>query len=288
MIVYIDGPELVGKTTLAEEIADGIALGKFDVKNGRKFDSRRHMLMSVIDGAGSDNYRIVDGGWLTEMYQQHRHGNSPEWSDSFIIEWMFSRPILGRGGRFVLFPEDDYELHRRHLEFGSGSTARDVIDEVTWFKLYGIHWGYTLLQNDGTIFDLLENTVKGRQSLFTNLHSVPAEWYTGPTDPAITIVGDSLSNGGISRPFMDATSAEYFRFLGPRAVLHIGYASIEHFEKLPPNLRSNVMTVGARARNIFPQFESLPDVRVDPSPERLKDFALNFRVSELVAAGGVK
>ena len=175
-----------------------------------------------------------------------------------MSEWFYGRALTGRGGKFILLPNDirTLETLRDESDLPVNPTA-----EFTEFERYGNYWGYNLLYNHYDAETLKNNILTARRSPFVNIHKSDSSQYIGSRNPTLTFVGDSTPQFDFAaKPFYCLNSMEYFRPFGRNAIRNFGYCTLEGLEELierEPQLFKTVITMGPRAFHYFPEYPNV-------------------------------
>ena len=268
--IIIEGPEKAGKSTLVEEILTGFEpeLSRRIHCVGRDSSNGFGYLHDFFRGLDSAEIQVWDRAWIGEFVYGKLLGDARLFAhDPFAAEWFYGRVMNGRGGKFVLIPEDIRELAKRRDE---SDLDVDPIQEAKYFKLYAMKWGYEFLFNDYDAASLMTNAVRARKSAFVNVHSVRSTNYVGALRPTVTFVGDTFQEFPfVHRPFYNRVAAEYFRPLTSRISLsQMGFANPEGFgELVEPDriLARKVITVGPKAAFMYPDYPNARYVKGDAS-----------------------
>lgn len=262
MIIMIEGPEKAGKTTLVEAILDGFDEDRSERHHCYGKDSADGIgyLRPFIKHLDSSFVSVWDRAWIGEIVYG-RLLSDGRWfaRDEFMCEWIYGRLLNGRGGKFVLLPEDCDELRARRDE---SDLEVDPIAESRIFKTHANRYDYEVLTNLYDEESLRENTLKARKSIFVDTHKIPSTEYVGPLKPVLTFVGDTQQEWSVDhRPFNNTIAAEYFRPFGYKAINLFGYSSVDgyakNFEKYP-KLFKQTIAVGPRAKHYFPNLPEAP------------------------------
>lgn len=223
---------------------------------------------------------ILKHGWVRDQIDLKiaQPGHTTDW---FLNEWLYTRPMIGRGGRHIVTP---HNLTSDELEAESLELTR-----------YAMKCRYNIVKlptKSGPPVITVENSdheeretnwddfvIDVRRSALVGIERVGAYHYVGPRHPRVTFVGDWV-RGIYSMPFVDPVSAEYFRQLGPDALYEFGYMrpeSVGHW--IPRRLRRKIITVGNRAHALYPQYPNIPGVEDDPTRGRLAEFYKMARIA---------
>jgi len=278
MIIYLDGPEKAGKSTLASEILEGFEEDRSQlVKHaGRDPQNGFGYLLPFVAGLDSPDIHVWDRGWSSEvvygrMLKQDRLFSK----DPFLCEWFYGRAMAGRGGKFIVLPNSIGKL--AELRDESDLDVNPINEYSAWLN-YANAWDYRIIVNDYTEESLATNAVKCRGSAFIKVHKMPSEDYIGPLNPKWLFVGDSHQTFSFEqRPFFNIDAAEYWRGFGAESVKRMGFASVEGFESIGTNLTSRIVTVGNKAAHFYPGFPNAPYVKGEPTAENILAFQLGVQ-----------
>lgn len=261
MIISIEGPEKAGKTTLVERTLANFEPDKSQLIkcSGRDAQNGLGYLPEFLSGLDSDSIQVWDRAWIGEaIYGELLQDGRAFADDPFMGEWIYGRALAGRGGKFILLPEDPKRL--RSLRDKTDLPVSPIA-EYSLFRDYAEEWGYEILWNDYTETGLAANSLKTRRSPFVGVHKVDSRLYIGSHNPIYTFVGESSQQWDFShRPFMNQWAAEYFRAFGDSAILDFGYASLKGCQELQdaePNLFKRIITVGSEAGRSFKAYPNV-------------------------------
>ena len=274
MLLYVDGPEKAGKTHLLANVMEGFDYNhrRAVKQNGR--DSKNGMGYHSQAVNHWDSRSVVSGwdrGWVSEVVygtllnQQRLFALDPHW-----CEWVYGRPLIGRGGRFILLPDEGSSLVDRRDE-----TDLDVspFAEITEFRNHGLAYGYTILTNRYDIISLAENVKTMRRAALLGLHHLDSDEYVGPLNPRVTFIGPSCIAGprGFGRrsvhgslkkiPMANQYWSKMFSRLGAQSITEFGYATPESYlanKNKHPQLFERVFTVGDEAAEVIPNEWNIP------------------------------
>lgn len=277
MLIYVDGPEKAGKTTLVGAAAEGFAENRHEVvkQTGRDTAGGMGYLKQFLSHIDSDNIYLWDRGWVSEVvYGKLLDDGRPFAEDPFLCEWMYGRPLIGRGGRFVLTPYDPEILF--DLRDGSDLPV-NPIREHELYESHGDDYGYQVLVNDYDPDSLTRNILTVRKSGLVGLHRLDSTQFIGPRRPFMTFIGKPVghSSGTTARPFYSPKMAEYFRPYGLLAINEFGYTTPETFEtyhKQFPQLFKRPVLVGEKLSYRFPYLPVVPYSRGYPTEDRIEEF----------------
>ena len=281
MIIYLDGPEKAGKSTLANEILEGFEPDRsLLVKHaGRDAQDGFGYLLPFVAGIDSPDIHVWDRGWSSEVVYGRMLREGRLFSkDPFLCEWFYGRAMAGRGGKFVVLPSKvDFLAELRD------ESDLDVLpgDEYSAWRNYANAWGYRIIINNYDEESLMANAAKCRGSAFIDTHKMPSTDYIGPLHPKWLFVGDCFQDYAFEqRPFFNETAAEYWRGFGAESVKRMGFASVAGFESIGTNLTNRIITVGNKAAHFYPGFPNAPYAKGEPTAENILAFQLGAEASK--------
>lgn len=264
MNIIIEGPEKAGKTTLIDLVLRGfkpertqrIHIHHRESEEPGSLGDGFGYLYRFVSGLDSPEIVTWDRGWISEnVYGNLLEDGRHLAKDPFKSEWFYGRALQGRGGKFVLLPDD-----RRILASlrDSSDIPVDPIEEFTAFERFADYWGYDVLYNNYDFKTLVDNMLEVRKSPFVGIHQSRSSQYIGSKNPVLTFVGDSTPQFNFApQPFYCENSMEYFRVFGRMATRNFGYATIEAVDEMrakEPHLFKTVVTLGPRAFHAFPEY----------------------------------
>jgi hypothetical protein len=219
-IIVLDGPENVGKTTLAMEIVRQNPGARYRHWGPVKHDEvYAPALMEDIMLGG---LVVWDRSWASEhVYSKllnrtkHRLGDDP-----FLGEWLYTRAVLSVGCCFMVVG-DEIQPH------DEDDLPVDPVEEQNEFTGYALDHGWPIVVNKFTAGNLVNNServmhhVNKLQMLVENeTYSVPPV-YAGPPCPKVMFVGERRSAGkfpGAFIPFASRLTTMLGREIGNNAV----------------------------------------------------------------------
>lgn len=284
MLIYFDGPEKAGKSTLAKSTAsrfeeDAVEIWKWTGPDNDTGFGYLRPFIAALDATHPTcgiQVHIFDRGWVSEHVYGKLLGEPRQFVfDPFLCEWLYGRALIGRGGKFIVLPEDVTDLEVRRDET---DLEVDPLDETLEYGSYAFKWGYTPLNNVYTKGNLAENTAEAARSVFIPTHTLHSTEYIGSLNPEIVFVGDTHQGFAFQhRPFFSRHDADWFRGFGPQAITEWGYASTKGFQRILDEnhknlLRGEVITVGPRAAYLFPDYPHAPYDMDSTDPEKINDF----------------
>jgi hypothetical protein len=267
MNIIFEGPEKAGKTTLVNWTLKGFEPTHCNIIkiSGPEKDELADegpgfgYLFRFVESLDSHDIIAWDRGWVSEnVYGNLLQDNRHLAKDPFKTEWFYGRALEGRGGKYIVLPNDPRKLAELRDETDQ---PVDPIAEYRAFQRYANHWGYEILYNNYTPQRLKTNMLKARRSPFVGVHKSDSSQYIGSRKPILTFVGDSTPQFEFANmPFYCENSMEYFRPFGRNATHHFGYCTIEAVDELrgrEPDLFSTVITMGPRAFHCFPEYPNV-------------------------------
>lgn len=274
MIIYIDGPEKAGKTTLANELTTVFKDNSTIMvknKNRAKMNGFEY-LDDFIAGISSSTPYIWDRGWASEwVYGKLLDQDRYFVQNPFLAEWVYGRMMNGRGNRFILLPEKiDKNIELRD----DSDINKNPKLEIELFKSYANMFGYIILENDYTPKKLRENVQKIFVNSMVQVNKSSPKEYVGPVNPEVTFIGDVTPQFKYGHyPFFNSVSSRYFKVFGKLAITKVGYMTIKGAMN-PANfyLLKNPVNVGSAARTKFPEWPTLPDIDHVPTTGQLNFF----------------
>lgn len=285
MIIVIEGPDKSGKSHLIGKTLAGFDPDRSYQKvfsNPDEQDGFGYM-PELDEHLNSDIVSVWHRGWVSESAYGSLLGQPRLLAENeFLGEWFYTRPLLGRGGNFILLPEDPAELGIRRDDTDFDNVTVNPIAEYEFYKLYAERWGYDVLLNDyqDESENTKENVLRLRRSAFgLGAMKLEDDDYIGSTNPMFTFVGQISSEMSSHRPFYSRAAARYFRQFGQRATRRFGYATMEAYElyrRKHSHLFANVFTVGGAAARRYPELPNLPVSGRLPSEAAVKEFRRAF------------
>lgn len=281
MLIYIDGPKNAGVGALAWATQQGfdathcnVIFSEYPDKNdGLGFIERFNHALGSVD------VHIMVRGWVTESLRGSLEGNLG-WlsSNYFASEWIYSRPMVDRGGQYVLMPYSEHQCAALKKE----QTQYSAFEEIKAYRDYASYWQYDTKYNHYNGRSLVNNSRSTRSSI-TRVHRWDHEDYVGPKNPEAIFVGESGNLLGMNAPFLNMSSIRYFEPFGVRAIRSFAYTTIEHFDKLPERLQRRGITVGPSAEYYHAELPNVPSVLRDWNEERQLEFIhfVNKRLGEI-------
>lgn len=242
-IIYIDGPEKSGKSTLIKELTWQLENSGVQVHHRRwgqvKPDDRVYSAPLQQDlGVQTKGVTIWDRGWASEyvygnLLNRPRRGSTNPW----ILEWLHGRAVHGRGIKAILLP---YQRTATAQHRDDTDLPVDVTAEFTAYDQYAKQFGYTSLINDYTeerlrlnakiLVESLppEEPVNARYATFDILH---------PRRPYRLIVGearnpkDFQTMAGAWLPFSSAKMCQFVqKYFGDWA-FQFAWSNTEDYER---------------------------------------------------------
>lgn len=230
-IIYIDGPEKAGKSTLIEAIREKIASKGIPVSVRKwgpvKPDDRQFAPPLQEDlNRNTKGYVIWDRGWVSEhvygtLLNRQRRGASNPW----LLEWLHGRAVNGHGTKIILLPYDVTEAMRRHDDTDLPVSAAD---EARVYQNYARRFGYNVLYNHYTEDSLRRNirmaigTVEEHSKIHPRIMSSGTEALRAPR----LIVGEERNPNdyktmpGAWMPFSSAKTTQFVqKYFGDDAMM---------------------------------------------------------------------
>lgn len=239
MIIYLDGAEKAGKTSLIRMLRTEFLESKSAIvikQTGKANPDGFVYLQELIQSVASKYIFIWDRGWISEVVYgkllfrlDENFGTRLFSEDKWLAEWFLSRLTVGRGGTFVISPNNPKQLIER----------RDDSDlpvyyklEDEYFRFYAENYGHTILVNDYTEESARENCRRALRKVYLDSHPFLPWEYIGPKSPKFVMVNQTLStfdledyNLQVEYPFYDKFWMEVFRPFGRKAISEFGYST---------------------------------------------------------------
>lgn len=227
-VIYIDGPEKSGKSTLIAELENQLKRRGAQVKVRRwgpvKPDDRAYSVPLREDLSTPGLVTIWDRGWVAEhvysrlLGRQRRLATNP-----WLGEWLHGRAVTRRGAKVIVLPLVAAESAVRR---DSTDLPVSVSEEISAFQQYAITYGYDMYYNDYNS-DWVQSTASEIYASMPSEDSVSPEFYTmgnNPVQPRSIIIGearnkrDSLTMAGAWLPFTSAKMCQFVqRYFGDGA-----------------------------------------------------------------------
>lgn len=240
MIIVIDGPEKVGKTTLVHQLASTLVSRGHNVafrKWGLIFpDDRVYLEPLSHDVVYRDTVTIWDRSWASEhVYGRLLKRNRRLAEDPWLGEWLYGRAVTTAGLKVMLEGDPKMLAEKRD----STDLPVDPFEENKAFSSYAEQYGWWLFNTQysesklknvaGYIVDMLE--------LINPPDIAPA--YAGDKSPAVIFVGEVRSQNpqlvGAWLPFTSRYTTEFARPLSS-AAMRCGWTNAH--EIAPQKLRN--------------------------------------------------
>lgn len=275
MIIYVDGPRQGGKTVLVNAIGGLFEPDYLTIKTNSGFDKQDGFgfMHDLLSGVDSNKPTIIDTGWVSESVLGKIKGEDRQLAyKPFWGEWLYSRLVNGRGGRFIVLPRKIGLLEKNRED---ELIEEDAIWESYLFGLYAQTWGYKILWNEYNRKSKKENARIAFIDSMISKHKLSSVQYVGPKNPTITFIGETRQDFPfVNRPFFNIRAAQYFEPFGIQAIQNFGYMQIDAAKRLPlcsPLLRLPI-AVGTRAQKAMPNIPGIFDVNQPATEIRKIDF----------------
>ncbi len=255
-LLYIDGPEKAGKSTLIAKIKElhEDEEGPVDVRHWGPVDPddrvyAEPLLIDLAEG-NDDRLAIWDRGWASEHVYADLLNRTDRrlMDDPWLGEWLFGRAFQTQGMRVILLPDKPGQA-----EFLRDETDLDVMPlvELSRFQSYGRLFGYTILVNEYTQETLLQNAITILDLLRRKKEApAPSPFYCGPPDAKVVLIGQDRDlkspYPGAFLPFTNQAGVDLGRSLG-RDGLKCGWTRMSEFPPQKLNQFETVISFGDRA-----------------------------------------
>lgn len=302
MIIYLDGAEKAGKTSLIKLLKSEYLEAKSvsTIKqSGRANPDGFVYLQDLIRSATSSYIFVWDRGWISEVvYGQLLYAVDPNYGlrlfsqDEWLAEWFLSRLAVGRGGNFIISPSYPEQLAPRRDET---DLPVDYRLEAERFHLYAENYGHNILYNDYFEETAHLNCLKVLRELYLNSHRFMPWDYIGPKSPDFVMVAPGLSvfgrqdyNFQLEYPFYDEYWMEVFRPFGKLAISRFGYTTACIVPKLGLN-KAKFVTFDERSYQEVKLFTEnvylVSQDEVSPQFEKLSQRNISNKILEIITGG---
>lgn len=222
-IIYIDGPEKAGKSTVATVLKEeyGFRVRKWGPVPGDEV----YMQPLAEDIASGDNV-VWDRGWAAEHVYAYLLGREDRRleADPWLGEWLYGRVVATVGLRVMLLGPDAKVIHALRDE---DDLPVDTTEERRQFHDYGRRFGYSVWANDHhrdaalAIARFTKDVAVGMETRATKLGLRPPA-YAGPPNARVVFVGQDRNKGskfpGAWVPFTSRLTTMLGRDLGDFAL----------------------------------------------------------------------
>ena len=236
MIIAIEGPEKVGKSTLSKYIAEQESI---EIRHwGPVFPDDRAYTEKLIEDSKSDKWIIWDRCWPSEyvygkLLKRFRRLADNPW----LGEWLHGRALQTSGIRVMLLPTDISNLTKNRDET---DLPVDPVEETKLYAEYADRFGWTKFYNDYQEY-ALELAYKAiyRQMITVRLGNTRPPTFAGPMRSNVVFLGskeddkDTDSIPGSWLPFASTASTNVAKAIGDIALkcgwTYVGNMYPEHF-----------------------------------------------------------
>jgi hypothetical protein len=222
-IIYIDGPEKAGKSTVATVLKEeyGFRVRKWGPVDP---DDRVYMQPLADDIASGDNV-VWDRGWAAESVYASMLGRDRRLADdSWLGEWLYGRTVQTVGLRVMLLGPDVKTIYRLR---DKDDLPVDTVWERKFFEDYGRRFGYNVWHNDHhpdaalAIARFAKDVAVGMGVRATKAGLRPPA-YAGPPNARVVFVGQDRNSKskfpGAWAPFTSRLTTMLGRELGDFAL----------------------------------------------------------------------
>lgn len=204
MLVILDGPEKVGKSTLARRVAEGCRpLHAVVVSSRYPGDFRPSVFRDAVRlGARDDVVVVMDRAWPSDVVYSDlvRHGDPavPTW----WYEWALGLAATTLGTRLVLAPPT------RLAPLDLVDHVVDYDDERAAFVAYAREWGWSVV-DDPVSLDARDVLEWCRSAYY---HGPRAPVYAGARKPALVYVGETKNERSTEPLAWAPLSTRYWQY----------------------------------------------------------------------------
>jgi len=271
-IVYVDGPEKAGKTTLVNALADRL---QARVRHWGPVSPDDRVYAPVLrEDVEGEGVVIWDRGWVAEHVYAALLGRTDRriGTDPWLGEWLHGRVLRTVGvGLIVLGRSAELLRERRDVT----DLPVDPGEERAAFLDYARRFRYRTVLDTVTHFDsILSDTVDQVFWVQRRVQSIPPV-YCGPVDAKVMVVGErragktpkTIPGGWL--PFTSEWTTQFGRLFGDAAVTSVGWTNAADCP--PQSLRSTetLVTCGEAARRWAEHYVNHPNIVAVPHPSWL-------------------
>lgn len=254
MIIIVDGPEKVGKTTIIRTMKNilGDKVGWVRRWGPVSPDDRAYTPFLQADSASTDHIHIWDRSWASEhVYAKLLDRDRRLRVDPWLGEWLHSRAVWANGMCVMVLPKNAEALAPRRTE---DDLPVDPIAETYEFNSYATRfmWVKVFTGSDPDDSYKIAKYLISLMDRFTlEVKRIPPI-YCGPVDARVVFVGEKPSTYGSIPggwlPFTSRLTTELGRSLGDEALM-CGWTNASGIDPTLLRSREIVVSCGNYARN---------------------------------------
>lgn len=227
-IIYLDGPEKAGKSTLARYLADHFG---WKVRHWGPVPGDHVYAKQLAEDIASNDNWVWDRGWAAEhVYARLLNRDRRLRDDPWLGEWLHGRAVETVGARAILLGPSTQVL--RDLRDRT-DLAVDPGQERHLYRNYGLRFGYFVYNNrhDDRTLEYMAAQLDA-QARDRHGHGLRPPAWAGPPDATVVFLGERRNgppmwDQGRWLPFASRLTEQYGRLLNGAAIYHAAWTNTE-------------------------------------------------------------